>query len=139
MPVTTGKLMFEFTPASGGIATGLQELEIWTGAAPVNVKNGAALLDKLLNNTAPAQGRLYAALNAGANRPWASSAPLPARPDDPVDNSFSFTLDRDPAHFVRAYLTYELAGTSHWMMARRSINGNAAQGGNLWVATDGAT
>src|SRR6267142_2863524 len=58
-PVTTGKLLFTLTPATGGSASGMSEIEIWTSAAPVNVKNSAALLAQLLGPTPPPQGRFY--------------------------------------------------------------------------------
>ena len=65
--VTTGKLQFVFTPATGGTATGLRELEVWTAAAPVNIHSGPALLERLLGTNPPPQGRRYDAFNPTAN------------------------------------------------------------------------
>src|SRR3990170_610999 len=104
-PVTTGKLMFVLTPATGGSASGLNELEVWTTAVPVSAKNGAALLERLLGTTPPAQARMYPALNSTANPTVGVVTPTDSG-DDLADNTFTFTLDRDPAHLVRAYLTY---------------------------------
>ncbi|HEX9833839.1 MAG TPA: SpvB/TcaC N-terminal domain-containing protein, partial [Mycobacterium sp.] len=118
-PVSTGKLMYVLTPATGGTATGLREIEAWTTTAPVSVKNGTALLEKLLGPSPPPQGRVYAALNPTANPTVGVVVPSG---DNTSDNTFSFTLDRNPAHFVRAYLTYELYGQSHWVSVRRKIN-----------------
>src|SRR5580765_687495 len=120
--VTTGKLMFVLTPATGGSASGLRELEIWTSAAPVSAKNGAALLERLLGPTPPAQARLYNALNPTANPTVGVVTPNDAGADL-ADNKFSFTLDRNPAHFVRAYLAYELFGQESFINAQRAVNG----------------
>src|SRR6266571_396274 len=135
VPVTTGKLMFTLTPATGGTASGLRELEVWTTAAPVSVKSGAQLLERLLSPTPPAQGRLYTALNPTANPTVGVITPTDSGPDL-ADNKFSFTLDRDPAHFVRAYLTYELLGQESFIAVRRKINGfTATAGGALLLPT----
>jgi RHS repeat-associated protein len=130
-PVTTGKLLFTLTPATGGTASGLAELEVWTTAAPVSVKSGAALLERLLGPAPPPQGRLYNALNPTVNPTVGVVTPTDSGADL-ADNKFSFTLDRDPAQFVRAYLTYELFGQASFVSARRNINGlNSTAGGGL--------
>src|SRR2546425_6506789 len=67
VPVTTGKLLLTLTPATGGSATGLRELEVWTTAAPVNVKNGAALLAGVRGTTPPPPGRLCTALDSSTD------------------------------------------------------------------------
>lgn len=133
-PVTTARLRFTLTPATGGVATGLQELEVWTTAAPVNAQSGAGLLAQMLGPTPPPQGRLYTALNPTANPTVGVVMPSG---DDTADNFFHFTLDRDPAHFVRAYLTYELFGQEHWVSPRRYINDLMSNaGGALLLPTD---
>lgn len=125
-PVTTGKLMFLLTPATGGIASGLRELEVWTRTAPINVKSGAALLEKMLGPTPLPQGRLYTALNSTANPTVGVIVPSG---DNTADNIFNFTVDRDPAHFVRAYLVYELSGQEHWISVLRYVNNGGPSGG----------
>src|SRR5205814_4423318 len=67
VPISTSKLRFLLTPASGGSASGLRELEIWTATPPINSKSGAALLEKMLGPAPLAQGRVYTALNSTAN------------------------------------------------------------------------
>ncbi|HEX9831726.1 MAG TPA: hypothetical protein VGA66_01340, partial [Mycobacterium sp.] len=132
-PVSTGKLMYVLTPATGGTATGLREIEAWTTTAPVSVKNGTALLEKLLGPSPPPQGRAYTALNPTANPTVGVITPSG---DDTSDNTFSFTLDRNPAHFVRVYLTYELYGQAHWVSAERIINAvQSLAGGSLLLPT----
>ncbi len=122
VPVTTGKLLLTLTPVTpGGSGTGLRELEVWTTAAAVNVKNGAALLAQLLGPTPPPQGRFYTALNSSATPTTAVVTPGD-NSQTLATNTFKFTLDRDPAHFVRAYLTYELFGQGSFVSARRLIN-----------------
>src|SRR6267142_624628 len=96
VPVTTGKLLFTLTPATGGSASGMNELEVWTSAAPVTPNDSNKTLSL---------------------------------------NTFSLTLDRDPAHFERAYLTYELFGQDSFTSVERIINGaqlpNSLAGGSL--------
>src|SRR6266704_3007540 len=121
VPVTTGKLLFTLTPATGSSASGLRELEVWTTAAPVNVKSGAALLSQLLGPTPPPQGRFYTALNSSATPTTAVVTPGD-NSQTLATNTFKFTLDRESAHFVRAYLTYELCGQGSFVSARRLIN-----------------
>jgi len=134
-PVTSAKLLFTLTPATGGSASGLRELEVWTTAAPKSVKNGAAMLAQLLGPTPPAQGRLYNALNPTANPSVGVITPTDSGPDL-ADNKFSFTLDRDPAQLVRAYLTYELFGQESFFNVRRRVNGfTATAGGALTLPT----
>ena len=65
-PVTTTKLLFVLTPASGSAATGLAELEVWTTATSISAKSGAQLLERVLGPTPPAQARVYTALNSTA-------------------------------------------------------------------------
>ncbi|MGB5080716.1 MAG: hypothetical protein WBO23_08230, partial [Burkholderiales bacterium] len=132
VPVTTGKLLFALTPATGGSASGLSELEVWTTAAPKNVKNGAALLAQLLGPTPPAQGRLYSALNPTANPTVGVITPTDGGPDL-ADNTFTFTLDRDPSRFVRAYLSYELLGQESFISVRRRVNGFTATAGGAVI------
>ena len=120
-PVSTAKLQFVLTPASGGTGTGLAELEVWTSAAPVNTKSGAQLLEKLLGPTPPAQGRIHTALNSSATPTQAVVSPGDNNTTLNT-NTFRFTLDRDPAHFVRAYLSYELSGQENLISVRRLIN-----------------
>ncbi|MFL6650857.1 MAG: SpvB/TcaC N-terminal domain-containing protein, partial [Sulfurifustaceae bacterium] len=129
-PIATAKLQFVLTPATGGSATGLKEIEVWTTAAPTSVKSGAALLDKMLGPTPLPQGRLYTALNPTANPTVGVITPSG---DDTSDNTFTFTLDRDPSHFLRAYLTYELYGQQHWVSVSRVINSgfDSTAGGTL--------
>jgi len=125
-PVTTAKLRFTLAAASGGSATGLKGIEIWGKGGRANVKNGAALLAALLGTSAPSHARLYkSSLPQGVIGATAGAA------DDPSDNSFSVALDRNPADFKRAYLSYQVLGLSHWVHAVRSINGSPAQGGFL--------
>jgi len=121
VPATTTKLMFVLTPATGGTATGLGELEVWSTAAPATAKNGAALLTQLLGPTPPTQGRLYNGLNSSTTPTQAVVTPGDNNTTLNT-NTFRFTLDRDPAHYVRAYLTYELFGQEHYISARRLIN-----------------
>jgi len=137
-PVTTGKLLFTLTPATGGSASGLRELEVWTTATPVTVKNSAALLAQLLGPTPPPQGRFYTALNASTDPTTAVVTPNDSS-KTLATNTFSFTLDRDPAHFVRAYLTYELYGQASFVSVERIINGSklvsSLEGGSLILPT----
>src|SRR5262245_5101031 len=123
-PVTTAKLRFSLTAAGGGSAAGLKGIEIWGKGARVNVKNGSALLAALLGTSAPPHARIYRSTLAQGVIGAATGGT-----DDPADNSFAFTLDRNPADFKRAYLAYQVLGLSHWVHAVRSINGAAAQGG----------
>ena len=136
VPVTTGKILLTLTPQSGGSnASGLSELEIWTTAAPVNVKNGAALLAQLLGPTPPPQGRFYTALNSSADPTTAVVTPNDSS-KTLATNTFNFTVDRDPAHYVRAYLTYELFGQASFISAERIINGsqvNSALAGGVLI------
>jgi len=123
-PVTTGKVRFTLTSASGGSAAGLKGIEIWGKGGRANVKNGAGLLAALLSTSAPAHARLYkSSLAQGVIGATAGAT------DDPSDNSFSITLDRKPADFKRVYLSYQVLGLSSWVHALRSVNGNPAQGG----------
>jgi RHS repeat-associated protein len=125
VPVTTGKLLFTLTPATGGTATGLRELEVWTTAAPVTVKDGAALLAGLLGAPPPPQGRIYTALNSSATPTTAVVTPNDSS-KTLAANTFNFTLDRAPTQFVRAYLTYELYGQATFVSPLRIINGSNA-------------
>jgi len=119
--VTTTKLMFVLTPATGGSATGMAELEVWTTAAPTSTKSGAHLLEQLLGPTPPDHGRIYTLLNQSATPTQAVVTPGDNSTTLNV-NAFRFTLDRDPTHFVRAYLTYELHGQESFVSVRRRIN-----------------
>ena len=120
-PVTTSKLRFQLAPVAGSSATGLKAIEIWGKGSRVNVNGGLALLTALRGNTPPSQGRLTAAAP--------EQGVIGGTTDDPSDNTFTFTLDHDPAQFKRAYLAYEVLGVSHWMGAVRSLNGQPALGG----------
>ncbi|HLQ24523.1 MAG TPA: SpvB/TcaC N-terminal domain-containing protein, partial [Acidiferrobacterales bacterium] len=131
-PVTTGKLLFVLTPATGGTATGLNELEVWTTAVPVSVKNGAALLAQLLGPTPPPQGRVYNALNQTATPTVAVITPTDSSTTI-TNNTFSFTLNHDPAHFVRTYLTYELFGQASFVSPDRAINGFTTSSGGMLI------
>jgi RHS repeat-associated protein len=130
-PVMTSKLMFALTPASGGAASGLREIEVWTAAVPVSSKDGAGLLEKLLGPTPPAHAKLYTALNPTANPTVGVVTPNDSG-GDLADNKFTFSVDREPTHFVRAYLTYELFGQASFVSPLRKINGlNSNAGGGL--------
>jgi RHS repeat-associated protein len=130
--VTTAKLRFDLTPVSGSSATGLKAIEIWGKGARVNVKDAASLLNALRGTTPPTHARLYAATP--------QQGVIGGTSDDPSDNSFSFTLDRDPGNFKRVYLAYEVLGLSHWAGAVRAINGNTPLGGfTLPASTDWST
>jgi RHS repeat-associated protein len=120
-PATTSKLLFALTPATGGSASGLREIEVWTAAAPVSSADGATLLEKLLSPNPPAHAKLYTALNPTAN-PTVGVVTHNDGGGELADNKFTFTVDRDPARFVRAYLTYELYGQSSFVSVRRLIN-----------------
>jgi hypothetical protein len=96
-------------------------LEVWTTAAPASTKNGAALLAQLLGPTPPAQGRIYTALNS-SDTPTTALVTPGDNNTTLTKNTFKFTLDRDPAHYVRAYLTYELSGQENFISVRRLIN-----------------
>src|SRR5437870_2317128 len=120
-PVSTGQMLLSLTPATGGSASGLSEVELWTTAAPVTVKSGAALLAQLLGPTPPPQGRAYTALNSSATPTTAVVTPND-NSQTLATNTFKFTLDRDPAHFVRVYLTYEQFGQGSLVSVRRLIN-----------------
>ena len=125
-PVTTGKLRFALTAASGGSAAGLKGIEVWGKGGRVNVKNGAALLAALLGTSPPSHARLFkSALPQGVIGATSGAT------DDPSDNSFSITLDRKPLDFKRVYLSYQVLGLSSWVHALRSINGAPVQGGFL--------
>ncbi|TMH38176.1 MAG: hypothetical protein E6H59_11525, partial [Betaproteobacteria bacterium] len=137
VPVTTGKILLTLTPATGGTASGLSEVELWTTAAPVTVKNSAALLAQLLGPTPPPQGRAYTALNSSADPTTAVVTPNDSA-KTLATNTFNFTVDRDPTHYVRAYLTYELFGQVSFISVTRIINGsqatvNVLAGGSLVV------
>lgn len=120
-PVTATALRFNLAAASGGTATGLRAIEIWGKGGRVNLRDGLALLTALRSGTPPSQGRLYAAAPAQGVIGGAS--------DDPSDNTFTVSLERDPSQFKRVYLAYDLLGLPHWASAQRSINGHAALGG----------
>src|SRR5512139_123634 len=131
-PVTTSKLRFQLTPVTGSSASGLKAIEIWGKGSRVNVNGGLALLTALRGNTPPSQGRLIAAAP--------EQGVIGGTTDDPSDNTFTFTLDHDPAQFKRAYLAYEVLGLSHWVGAVRSVNGQAALGGfTMQPGSDWAT
>src|SRR5262245_2688995 len=122
--VTTGKLRFTLTAAAGGPASGLKGIEIWGKGGRANIKNGSALLAALLGTTPPTHARIYrSSLAQGVIGAVAGGT------DDPSDNTFAVALDRSPADFKRAYLTYQVLGLSSWVHAMRSINGAPAQGG----------
>jgi RHS repeat-associated protein len=120
-PVTTSKLAFQLVPVTGSSATGLKAIEIWGKGSRTNVNGGLALLTALRGTTPPSQGRLIAAAP--------EQGVIGGTTDDPSDNTFTFTLDHDPAQLKRAYLAYEVLGLSHWVGAVRSLNGQAALGG----------
>src|SRR5262249_55212462 len=122
--VTTGKLRFTLTAATGGSAAGIKGIEIWGKGGRVNLQNGAALLTALLGTTPPTQGRIYRSTLAQG-----VIGALAGGTDDPSDNSFTLTLDRNPADYKRVYLSYQVLGLSSWAHAVRSINGGPAQGG----------
>ena len=128
VPASTSKLLFALTPASGGSASGLRELEVWTAAHPVSSKDGAALLERLLGPTPPQHARLYTALNPTAN-PTVGVVTHNDSGGGLADNKFTFSVDRDPAHFVRAYLTYELFGQASFVSPLRKINGLSSNAG----------
>jgi len=119
--VSTTKLLFVLTPASGGTASGMAELEVWTSAAASSTKGGAHLLAEMLDPAPPAHGRIYTMLNNSATPTQAVVTPGDSN-NTLETNTFRFTLDRDPRHFVRAYLTYELYGQENFVSARRRIN-----------------
>jgi RHS repeat-associated protein len=123
-PVTTAKLRFTLTAASGGSATGIKGIEVWGKGARANVRNSAALLTALLGASPPTHARIYrSSLAQGVIGAAAGGT------DDPADNSFNFALDRKPADFKRVYLAYQVLGLSHWVHAVRSINGATPLGG----------
>jgi hypothetical protein len=122
--VTTAKLRFALTAAAGSASTSLKGIEIWGRGARVNVRNGSALLAALLGTSAPPHARIYR-----STLPQGVIGAAAGGTDDPADNSFGFTLDRNPADFKRVYLAYQVLGLSHWVHAVRSINGAAALGG----------
>src|SRR2546427_10253996 len=94
-PATTGKILLTLTPATGGNASGLSEVEIWTSVAPVTVKNGAALLAQLLGPTPPPQGRAYTALNSSADPTTAVVTPHDSSKNLPP-HTVHLHVDRDP-------------------------------------------
>jgi RHS repeat-associated protein len=122
--VTTGKLRFTLTSATGGSAAGIKGIEIWGKGGRVNLQNGAALLTALLGTTPPTQGRIYRSTPAQGVIGAVAGAT-----DDPSDNTFTLTLDRNPADYKRVYLSYSVLGLSSWVHAVRSINGGPVQGG----------
>src|SRR5262249_40977789 len=72
----------------------------------------------------PTQGRIYrSTLAQGVIGAVAGGT------DDPSDNTFTVTLDRNPADYKRVYLSYSVLGLSSWAHAVRSINGGPGQGG----------
>ncbi len=122
-PVTTDTLHVELTPAAGGKATGLKEIEIWGALAHGLTPNAAANPASLANLLKSTPG---------------GTLPSPLReyrlsPADGVVNAagfaFAFNLDRNPVQFKRAFLAYEIYGLTHWVSPVRAINGNTAQGG----------
>src|SRR5882672_1823972 len=122
--VTTGKLRFTLASATGGPASGLKGIEIWGKGGRVNIRNGAALLAGLLSTAPPTHARIYRSTLAQG-----VIGALAGGTDDPSDNTFSMTLDRNPADFKRVYLSYQVLGLSHWVHAVRAINGKPGQGG----------
>jgi len=125
VPLTTGRLRFDFAGAGAGTIPALSEIEIWGAGARTPIKSGADLDAAMSGPTPPLQGRRYAATPASGT----IGALLDEAPDDPADNSFHFSVDRSPRDFQRAWIVYEAVGLGHWVAAARSINHHAALGG----------
>src|SRR5262249_23116531 len=121
---TTGKLRFTLVSATGGSAAGIKGIEIWGKGGRVHIPNGAALLPALRGATPPTQGRIYRSTLARG-----VIGALAGGTDDPSDNTFSISLDRNPADYKRVYLSYQVLGLSSWAHAVRSINDGPVQGG----------
>ena len=125
VPLTTGRLRFDFAGAGAGTIPVLSEIEIWGAGARTPIKSGADLDAAMSGPTPPLQGRRYAATPATG-----TIGALPDEtPDDPADNSFHFSVDRSPRDFRRAWIVYETVGVGHWVAAARSINHHATLGG----------
>ena len=113
--------------AEAGNEQGIREIELWSPGQQNAVRSGQAMLTMLDQGVATGPGRRYlAAPKAGVIGPHADGTP-----DFDSDNVFRFNLAYFPEQIRRAYLSYDLAGLAHWTSAIRSINEQAAMGGQL--------
>ncbi|MFZ3090664.1 MAG: SpvB/TcaC N-terminal domain-containing protein [Nitrospirota bacterium] len=126
--VATNRLRLDLAPVSGSSAVGLKAIEIWGAGGRMNIKNSAALLSALLGASPPQNGRLYIASP--------QQGVIGGISDDVNDNTFSFTINRNPIYFKRVYLAYQSLGLSHYVQAVRSINGGVTQGGFILPSSD---
>ncbi|MFL6201629.1 MAG: toxin TcdB middle/N-terminal domain-containing protein [Thermoanaerobaculia bacterium] len=139
-----------FGPAEGFLRVSIRRGPEWVPIQELDLRNLRSGWHRVsLAEPVAARALLveWQPLSAGASLPeielWAEGSEdgrhaVPAAPLASGE-SFQLVLDEDPAAFSRAFLTYELAGISHWTGALRSINGLPAQGGFAPAVSAGAT
>jgi len=117
--VATNELVLTFSAVGGSGA--IPELELWE---PVDASDPSPSPSE---DPTEMDGRLV----FGATVPREVLAPGTCR-------TFEVPLERSPTLFRRAYVAYDATGIERAFSLARTVNGLARQGGELWLAADGA-
>ncbi|HEX3552181.1 MAG TPA: SpvB/TcaC N-terminal domain-containing protein [Thermoanaerobaculia bacterium] len=116
-PFATRALLLDWQPASPGAA--LPEIELWSADSAGRDDGGTE-----------GDGS-HVALGSPAAQSIVEGT-------EGADGTFRVRMPVDPSAVSRAFLSYELAGLSHWSAAVRSINGHSPQGFGAVPSADAA-
>ncbi|MBN2753625.1 MAG: hypothetical protein JXR81_02030, partial [Candidatus Goldbacteria bacterium] len=119
------RFMITLKPKKSLLSSGLVEIEFWGDSERINIKSSEDLLKMMEETDPPMQARSFAALPVQGEVTVIYGTDGMAS----TDCVFSAAAVRAPADMKRAWLTYEIYGFSHWITAKRAINGKAMQGG----------